>query len=87
MPITLKNDIDGTIPHDEIEYQCKVVDPHLVINRVLCLESSHNECNGRALRMDYIEKTKELATNNGMAMHLDGARCLNAATFLGITPA
>jgi threonine aldolase len=37
--------------------------------------------------MDYIKKTKKLAKQNGMKMHLDGARCMNAAVFLGITPA
>jgi len=31
-PIIIKNEPDGTIPHDEIEFFCKIVDPHLVVN-------------------------------------------------------
>ena len=87
MPITVKNNKDGTLDNDLVETFCKKIDPHLVINRVLCLESSHSECNGRVLNMDYIKKTKKLAKKNGMRMHLDGARALNAATYLGISPA
>jgi len=37
--------------------------------------------------MDYIEQAKALADHHNMKMHLDGARCLNAAAFLGISPA
>ena len=87
MPITVQNNADGTLDNDDVELFCKKLDPHLVINRVLCLESSHNECNGRVLKMPYIKKTKALAKRNGMKMHLDGARCLNAAVYLGLTPA
>ena len=37
--------------------------------------------------MDYIKKVKKLAKKHKMKMHLDGARALNAAVHLGITPA
>jgi len=37
--------------------------------------------------MDYIRKSKAFAKKNGMKMHLDGARSLNAAVYLEVTPA
>ena len=39
------------------------------------------------LKIDFINKIKKLAKKHKMKMHLDGARCLNAAVYLGISPA
>jgi threonine aldolase len=53
----------------------------------ISLESSHNVCHGRVLRLDYISQVKKLIKKNkGMKLHLDGARCWNAAIFLGVEP-
>ena len=88
-PITLQNQADGTIDLKEVEYFTRnhTPDPHLAINTLFCLETSHNECNGRVLRMDYIKQAKKVAKKYKMKMHLDGARSFNAAVFLGISPA
>ena len=87
MPVTLQNQPDGTIDLDEVEHFCRPADPHLAVTKLFCLESTHNECNGRVLRMPYIKKAKKVARRHKMKMHLDGARCLNAAVYLGISPA
>ena len=55
--------------------------------KLLCLESSHDKCNGRVLSMDYIKKAKKVARANKMKMHLDGNRAFNAAIFLDKSPA
>ena len=52
----------------------------------MVLESSHNVCNGRVLKMPYIWKAKEIANKNNLRMHLDGARCLNASVALKVKP-
>jgi len=36
--------------------------------------------------MDYIKKVSDICANHKLNMHLDGARALNAATFLNIDP-
>lgn len=36
--------------------------------------------------MDFIKKTRAIADKHNLRMHLDGARCLNAAVALGIEP-
>jgi threonine aldolase len=55
--------------------------------RVIALESSHNICSGRVLPLDYIKKVKKIAKKHKLRMHLDGARGLNAVTYLGVEPA
>ena len=87
MPQTVQNQPDGTMDLDEIDFFCRDADPHLTTTRAIALETTHNDCGGRVLTMDYIKKVKKLAKKNKMKMHLDGARCLNAAVSLGITPA
>ena len=84
MPMTLKNRDDGTIDLDEVDFWCRELDPHLVTNKVLSLESPHNECSGRVLRMKYIKEAKKMARKHKLKMHLDGARSFNAAAFLKI---
>jgi threonine aldolase len=39
------------------------------------------------LTPDYIKSVKKIAKKRKLRMHLDGARCLNAATYLKIDPA
>jgi len=86
MPITLRNEADGTLDLEEVDFFCRDADPHKVVNKMLCLETTHNQCGGKVLKMDYILKAKKMARKHKMKMHLDGARSLNAAAFLGITP-
>jgi threonine aldolase len=51
------------------------------------LESSHNLCNGRVLSTKYINDVKKICDAHKIKLHLDGARALNASTFLKIEPA
>lgn len=54
-PMILENDNDGTISIEKIEAAIpKVVDPHIVPVSGISLESSHNVCNGRVLRSEYL---------------------------------
>lgn len=55
--------------------------------RVIALESSHNICNGRVLKLDFIKEVKKIANKHKLRFHLDGARALNAAVALNIDPA
>ena len=50
----------------------------------ISLESSHNNCSGQVLRMDYISQVKKIAKKRKAKLHLDGARSWNASLFLGI---
>ena len=54
---------------------------------VLSLEDTHNNAGGRVWPLDELDAVLETARELGLAVHLDGARLLNAATAQGVAPA
>ena len=85
MPRALRNNPDGTIDLKDIELNIPTIeDPHIVPPQAIALETSMNNCAGRALRPEYISKVKKLAKKYKLKMHCDGARSWNAAVFLGM---
>jgi threonine aldolase len=53
---------------------------------VLALEDTHNSSGGRVWPLGALEDVVETARELGLAVHLDGARLLNAAVALGVAP-
>jgi len=68
-------DIEGAIRGDNL---------HFPRTRLICLENTHNRCNGAALSAEYIESVAGLAKHHGLSVYLDGARIFNAAVALGV---
>jgi threonine aldolase len=85
-PRPLQNEPDGTIPLDAIEEAIRAENIHFPKSRLLCLENTHNRCGGAVLTPDYSAAACELAHRYGLAVHLDGARLVNAAIALGVEP-
>jgi threonine aldolase len=54
---------------------------------ILSLENTHNASGGRVWPLDALEEVVAAAREVGLAVHLDGARLLNASTALGVSPA
>ena len=54
---------------------------------VLSLENTHNNAGGRVWPLDELEEVVAAAREHGLAVHLDGARLLNAATAPSVAPA
>jgi threonine aldolase len=54
---------------------------------VLALENTHNATGGRVWPLEALDDVVTTARELGLAVHLDGARLLNAATALGVPPA
>lgn len=61
-------------------------DVHHAPTRVVCLENTHNRGGGNIYPLETIREISSLARQRGLAMHLDGARLLNACVASG-TPA
>lgn len=59
---------------------------HIAPVKGICLESSHNYCNGRVLQPAYISKVKKIAKRAKAKLHLDGARLWNACNALDMEP-
>ena len=51
---------------------------------LICLENTHNAAGGMVLPLDYMADVKDLASDAGLPVHLDGARLFNAATYLDV---
>jgi threonine aldolase len=54
--------------------------------RLLCLENTHNRAGGTIYPIEAIKEMHDLARNEGMMLHLDGARLWNASAVTGIPP-
>ncbi|MHC4691574.1 MAG: low-specificity L-threonine aldolase [Planctomycetota bacterium] len=83
-PHIVANQPDGTIRLDDIEGAIRGSNVHYPRTRLICLENTHNSCNGAALPAEYIDSVAELAKRNGLLLHLDGARIFNAAVALDV---
>jgi threonine aldolase len=53
---------------------------------VVSLENTHNNAGGRVWPVDELAEVVQAARELGLAVHLDGARIMNAATALGCPP-
>jgi len=59
-------------------------DPQFALPALLCLENPQNQCGGKILPMSYLRSVAELARQQRIPVHLDGARIFNAALGLGV---
>jgi threonine aldolase len=84
MPHTIPNQADGTLAPADIEGAIRGDDAHFPRTRLLCLENTHNACNGAPLPPDYVSRVADLAHAHGLKVHVDGARLFNAAVALGV---
>lgn len=79
----LPTDDKGGLTVAQIEGAIKEDDIHSPISRLLCLENTVHGC---AQPADHIRTLVESARGAGLSAHLDGARFMNAAIELGVTP-
>ena len=81
-PHTLPNQEDGTIRLEDIRSAIRVENDHFPRTRLIALENTHNKCSGTPLMVDYIASVAEIARENNLKLHMDGARIFNAAVAL-----
>ena len=74
-PQPLPQEEDGTLDLEKVRALVKPDDFHFARSRLLCLE---NTTWGKILPDGYIEKARAFADENGLLMHLDGARIFHA---------
>lgn len=83
-PHTVANQPDGTMRLEDITAAVRGDNVHFPRTRLICLENTHNRCNGSALTPQYTEAVAGLARERGLRVHLDGARIFNAAVALNV---
>jgi threonine aldolase len=83
-PHIIPNQPDGTLLLEDIEAAIRGDNIHFPRTRLICLENTHNRCNGSPLTSKYIESVAALARRHGLLVHLDAARIFNASIALGV---
>jgi threonine aldolase len=83
-PHTLPNQPDGTMKLDDIQAAIRPDNPHMPITRLVTLENTHNRCSGVSLTVEYTQAVGDLAHENNLILHMDGARIFNAAAALDV---
>ena len=83
-PRHLVPDARGGLTAAQIEAAIQADDPHFAVTRLVTLENAHD---GRVQDQREIERIGALARERGLAMHLDGARLMNAVVASGETAA
>jgi len=84
MPCPIPNRPDGTLRLEDIAGAIRGDNVHFPRPRLVCLENTHNTCNGTPLTAAYTTRVATLAHARGLRVHLDGARVFNAAVALGV---
>jgi threonine aldolase len=84
-PCPIQNQTDGSLAVDDIIASIRTEDVHHPITRLICLENTQNVCGGVPLTPDYTNEVGELAHQNGLILHIDGARIFNAAVAQNIS--
>ncbi|MGX5172983.1 low-specificity L-threonine aldolase [Aliikangiella sp. IMCC44653] len=67
---------DGTLNLNKVAQRIKPDDVHFAKTKLLALENTHS---GQVIEQHYLKQAIELAHQNRMLAHLDGARVFNAA--------
>ena len=81
---TIEGDF-GILDVSQLEDKIRPINEHLVRTRLVCLENTHNRGGGRIYPLEKIEAISSWARQNGLAIHLDGARLWNAIVATGIS--
>ncbi len=83
-PHTVPVQSDGTLRLEDIKRAIRRDDEHMPITRLVALENTHNEAGGVPLPADYVNQVAKLAHDNGLVLHIDGARIFNAAVAFNV---
>ncbi len=78
---------NGTFTGEDVAAVAKMESRLSPPTRLVCVENTHNRGGGTAWRRNDLNSVVETARRQGLALHLDGARLLNACVATGTTPA
>jgi len=83
-PHPIPNQTDGTLRLEDIRASIQPDDSHRTITRLVCIENTQNICGGVPVTVEYTKQVGQLAKENGLKFHIDGARIFNAAAALSV---
>jgi len=77
----------GMLDLEQLEGTCRPPQQHFPQARLLCLENTTNIGGGRAYPLEQMERVTQWGREQGLKLHLDGARIFNACVARGYSPA
>jgi threonine aldolase len=84
----LRDRADGTLDPDQIRAAFRdASDPHQPISGLVIIENTHAHSMAQPLSPAYTAEVAAIAHEQGVPLHVDGARFFNAAVAQGVTPA
>jgi threonine aldolase len=75
----------GVMQLEEIKKFVRTKEYYFPRTRLICLENTHNRAGGVIQPIDVIKEISGFAKENGIKMHMDGARIFNASIETGIS--
>jgi threonine aldolase len=69
----------GVLSAESIKQVIRVPDIHQPRTALICLENTHNRAGGTCYALGELESIQQLAIQEGIVVHMDGARIFNAA--------
>jgi threonine aldolase len=83
-PHPIPNLPDGRLRLQDIQEAIRSDDSHFPVTRVVTIENTQNRCGGAVLTGSYTQAVADLVHDQGILLHLDGARIFNAAAALDV---
>jgi threonine aldolase len=77
----------GVLQPESVERAIRPRSAQQVQTSLIALENTHNAAGGRIVPLETMRAVRQLATDSGIPVHLDGARLWNAASATGIPEA
>lgn len=75
---------DGSLALEDIAEAIRPDDEHEPVTRLVEIENTHNRCGGVFQTPETVRKTADFVHEQGLVLHMDGARVFNSAAAQGI---
>ena len=74
----------GVFTAEQVEAAIRPADHHFARSRLIVIENTHNRAGGTIFPVAQMQRIREVATKQGLSIHLDGARLWNASAATGL---
>lgn len=74
----------GAMDPEDVKSAIRTANIHFPRTSLICMENTHNRSGGCVIPLDNMKAIYDLAKEQGVSVHLDGARVFNTATSLGV---
>lgn len=73
----------GILDPEEVRQAIRLPNIHYPKDTLVCVENTHNRGGGTVYPLETLRAIRRIATQNGLAVHMDGARMFNASVATG----